>query len=135
MKLKLRLIRILFALGVFMLVMAPSTASAHDNLGGDELAVANWMLIAAIVTIVIAALAGLWAYKSGQFSNVEESKYSMLDRAEDFDEVMAEADERERAAREAARLAEQQAKAPKAAPPIVVPEPTVAAAQQKQLHV
>jgi nitrogen fixation-related uncharacterized protein len=131
MKMKLRLIRILFALGVFLLVMAPETASAHDNLGGDELAVANWMLVAAMVTVVLAALAGLWAFKAGQFSNVEDSKYSMLDTAEDFDAVMAEADAREKAANEAARLAEL-AKAPK---PAAVPEPAVAATQQKQAHV
>jgi len=132
MKTKLRLMRIMFALGAFLAVMAPSSASAHDNLGGDELAVANWMLIAAMVTIVIGALAGLWAFKAGQFNNIEESNYSMLDTAEDFDAVMAEADERERTVKEAVRLAEQQAKAPK---PAVVPEPAVASAQQKQISI
>jgi nitrogen fixation-related uncharacterized protein len=132
MKNRLRLMRFLFGLGGLMLIMAPGTAFAHDPLGGDELAVADWMLIAAVVTIVIAGLAGLWAYKAGQFSNIEESKYSMLETAEDFDQVMAEADERERAAKEAARLAEQKARAPK---PAAVPEPTVASTQQQQAHV
>jgi nitrogen fixation-related uncharacterized protein len=122
----------MFGLGAFLAVMAPSSASAHDNLGGDELAVANWMLIAAIVTVVIGALAALWAFKAGQFNNIEESKYSMLDTAEDFDAVMAEADERERAVREAASLAEQQARSPK---PAAVPEPTVASTQQKQISI
>jgi nitrogen fixation-related uncharacterized protein len=124
--------RFLFGLGGAMLIMAPGTAFAHDALGGDELAVASWMLIAAIVTIVLAALAALWAFKAGQFSNIEDSKYAMLESAEDFDQVMAEADERERAAREAVRLADQKASAPK---PALVPEPTVASAQPKQAHV
>jgi len=129
---RLRLMRFLFGLGGLMLIMAPGTAFAHDALGGDELAVADWMLIAAIVTIVIAALAALWAFKAGQFSNIEDSKYSMLETAEDFDQVMAESDERERAAKEAARLADQKAQAPK---PVLAPEPTVASSQQKQAHV
>jgi nitrogen fixation-related uncharacterized protein len=124
--------RFLFGLGGLMLIMAPGTAFAHDALGGDELAVADWMLIAAVVTMVIAGLAALWAYKAGQFSNIEDSKYTMLESAEDFDQVMAEADERERAAREAGRLADQKAQAPK---PALAPEPTVASSQQKQAHV
>jgi nitrogen fixation-related uncharacterized protein len=102
-----------------MLVMAPGTAFAHDNLGGDELATANWMLIGAMVTIVIGLLWGLWAINSGQFNNIEESKFTMLDNSEDFDAVMAEADERERAAK-ALRLAEQQN-----AKPALVAETTV----------
>ena len=95
-----------------MLVLAPGTAFAHDNLGGDELAVANWMLVGALITIVMGVLAGLWAVRSGQFNNIEESKYSMLDTAEDYDAIMAEADERERAAQAARREAQQPAKSP-----------------------
>ena len=49
-------------------------------------------------------------HPSGQFNNVEESKYTMLDTAEDYDSIMAEAD-----AREAALLAEEQNRAARAA--------------------
>src|SRR4051794_13009962 len=99
MRWKMRLMRLLVGAGGLMLTMAPGTAFAHDNLGGDELAVANWMLVGAMVTVVIGLMWGLWAIRSGQFSNIEESKFTMLDNSEDFDAVMAEADERERAAR------------------------------------
>jgi nitrogen fixation-related uncharacterized protein len=94
MKAKLRLMRGLIGLGGALLIAAPSPALAHDNLGGDELAVANWMLIAAVVVIVMGILAGIWAAKTGQFTNVEESKYRMLANADDFDAIMAEADAR-----------------------------------------
>jgi hypothetical protein len=111
MRLKMRLMRILVGLGGFMLAVAPGTAFAHDNLGGDELAVANWMLIGAMITIVIGVLWGLWAVRTGQFNNIEESKFTMLDNAEDFDAVMAEADERERAANAARQDALQKTRA------------------------
>jgi nitrogen fixation-related uncharacterized protein len=102
MKAKLKLSRGLIGLGGLLLIAAPSSALAHDNLGGDELAVANWMLIAAIVVIVMGVLAGIWAAKTGQFTNVEESKYRMLDNADDFDTIMAEAEARAAAAAAAA---------------------------------
>lgn len=92
---QLRFMRLLWGLGAFLLVAMPVQAFAHDNVGDDELAVANWMLIAAFVAIVIGAFMGLWAYRTGQFSNVEESKYTMLDTAEDFDSIMDESDARE----------------------------------------
>jgi nitrogen fixation-related uncharacterized protein len=78
------------------LALAPSPAWAHDGVGGDELAVANWMLVGAVITIVMGILAGIWAAKNGQFNNVEASKYSMLEMSEDFDQIMAEAEEAER---------------------------------------
>jgi hypothetical protein len=81
-----------------MLVVAPSRALAHDNLGGDELAATNWMLIGAMVVVLMGVLAGIWAWRSGQFNNVEESKYRMIDLSEDYDSVMAEVDARERVA-------------------------------------
>jgi nitrogen fixation-related uncharacterized protein len=129
MRLKLKLMRILVGVGGFLLVMAPGTALAHDNLGGDELATANWMLVGAMVTIVIGLLWGLWAINSGQFSNIEESKFTMLDNSEDFDVVMAEADDRERAAK-AARSAEQPN--PRPAAPV---EPAVPSAKQERAHI
>src|SRR5580765_8936501 len=121
MKGKLRLMRALLVLGFAMLVLAPTSALAHDNLGGDELAATNWMLIGAFVVILMGLLAGIWAFTSGQFSNVEESKYHMIELSEDYDAVMAEADERERAAQaaadEAAQAAERRPQSEPAIPP------------------
>jgi len=104
-KTKLRLMKLCWALGAFMLVALPGTAFAHDALGDDELAVANWMLIGAMITIVLGALMGVWAFKSGQFRNIEESKFTMLDTAEDFDAIMEESDAREVTERQAAEEA------------------------------
>ncbi len=83
-----------------LLALAPMSAFAHDNVGDDELAAANWMLIGAIITIVLGLIWGVWALRAGQFNNIEESKYRMLEMAEDFDAIMAEADARDKAALE-----------------------------------
>lgn len=93
--------RILLGLGFAMLFFVPSPALAHDNLGGDELAASWWMLVAAIVVVIMGLLAGLWALRDGQFSNIEESKYRMIEIADDYDVIMAEAAEREYAAKAA----------------------------------
>ncbi|MFL5733212.1 MAG: cbb3-type cytochrome oxidase assembly protein [Chloroflexia bacterium] len=114
---RLRVMRILVGLSGALLIAAPSQAFAHDNLGGDELAVANWMLVAAMVVLVMGVLAGIWAARTGQFSNVEESKYRMLDTAEDFDRVMADADARVAAAKAAEAQAAAQAAKPDARQP------------------
>lgn len=88
--------------GTLALALAPTVASAHDNLGGDELATANWMLVGAMITIVIGVFWGIWAAKTGQFNNVEESKFVMLENAEDYDAIMAEYDASQEALRQAA---------------------------------
>jgi hypothetical protein len=93
--------RILLAVGAVALALSPTRAWAHDNLGGDELAVANWMLVGAMITIVLGILWGIWAIKTGQFNNVESSKYTMLENAEDYDAIMAEYDAKQRVAQQA----------------------------------
>jgi nitrogen fixation-related uncharacterized protein len=90
MKRNFRQARILLSLGVLMLALAPGTALAHDNLGGDELAMSNLMFIGAMIVIVMGIIAGIWAWQAGQFNNIEESKYRMLEIADDYDAVMAE---------------------------------------------
>jgi len=99
--------RLIAAAAGLLLALVPMSAFAHDNVGGDELAAANWMLVGAIITIVLGLIWGVWAVRAGQFSNVEESKYRMLDLAEDYDAIMAEADAREKAALEAEAAAKQ----------------------------
>ncbi|HYP40284.1 MAG TPA: hypothetical protein VEX13_07965 [Chloroflexia bacterium] len=106
MRSRIKLMRVLLGVGAFLLVSAPSTALAHDNLGGDELAAANWMLVGALVTILMGIIAGYWAIRAGQFNNVEESKYTMLDASEDFDAIMAEYDRRAAAAKAGSKVKE-----------------------------
>ena len=96
MKQKLRLSKVLFGLSAFLLVMGPTPAFAHDNLGGDELAAAGWMLVAALVVAAMGAAALVWAIRAGQFNNVEESKYTMLETADNYDAIMAEYEAGER---------------------------------------
>jgi hypothetical protein len=91
--------RIVLLSGAIALALVPTQALAHDGLGGDELAVANWMLVGALITILMGILAGIWAWRNGQFNNVEASKYSMLELSEDYDKVIAEVEEAERIAR------------------------------------
>jgi cbb3-type cytochrome oxidase maturation protein len=88
---RLRPARALFVLALFLAIWGPLPAFAHENLGDDELAVANWMLIAAFVVAVMGAVALLWAARSGQFSNIEESKYRMLETADEYDALVGAA--------------------------------------------
>ncbi len=99
----LRLMKLCWWAAALLLLAVPNVASAHENIGDDELAVANWMLIGAFVAILTGIFMGWWALRTGQFNNVEESKFTMLDNAEDYEAIMAESD-----AREAALLAEEQ---------------------------
>ncbi len=108
---KLKSMRILLGLGCALLLFMPSTALAHDNLGGDELAASWWMLVAAIVVIVMGLLAGIWALRDGQFSNIEDSKYRMIEIADDYDAIMAEVDERDRATKSAIQEAQKRPQA------------------------
>lgn len=97
--------RTVLLIGVMMLALVPTPALAHDNLGGDELAVASWMLVFAIVTVVIGVLWGIWGLMNGQFNGIESSKYTMLDTADDYEGIMAEFDAEQKAADEAEKLA------------------------------
>jgi nitrogen fixation-related uncharacterized protein len=99
----LRLMKLCWGVAALLVLALPTIASAHDAIGDDELAVANWMLVGAMFSVVLGLLFGYWAFRSGQFSNVEESKFTMLDTAEDYEAIMSESD-----AREAAVLMEEQ---------------------------
>ncbi len=80
------LVRSLGALGAFLIMCSlVPVASAHDNIGGDEMSMAMIIFIGGCITIVGAALAVLWAWKTGQFDNVEQAKYTMLENADDLD--------------------------------------------------
>jgi hypothetical protein len=113
--------RIILIIGVIMLALVPTPALAHDNLGGDELAVANWMLVFAMVTVVIGALWAIWGLMNGQFNGIESSKYTMLDTADDYEGIMAEFDAEQRAAEEEGKAALEDSTIPVAgAEPIIV---------------
>jgi cbb3-type cytochrome oxidase maturation protein len=79
------------ALGMLLVSLSVAgPAYAHDNLGGDEMSMAVTIFLAGMVTIVGAALAMWWAYRSGQFNNVEGPKYTMLENAPDLDNLPIE---------------------------------------------
>lgn len=103
MKPTFRTARLLLLTGTMMFALIPGAALAHDNIGGDELSMSGAMLVGAIAVTVMALVAGIWAWRAGQFSNVEDSKFSMLDTADNYDVVMAEA-ERVEAQERAAEL-------------------------------
>jgi nitrogen fixation-related uncharacterized protein len=127
MKATVRFAKWAIIMGSLALLVAPSPAFAHDNVGGDELAVANWMLISALVVAAMGIVAIIWAVRAGQFTNVEASKYSMIELSDDYDAVMAQAEARERAAKEAAQKSAEQAKGSEKAAP--KPEPASGTAQ------
>jgi len=113
--------RAVLVFGVIMAALAPTPAMAHDNLGGDELAVANWMLVFAMVTVVIGALWGIWGLMNGQFDGIESSKYTMLDTADDYEGIMAEFDAEQQAAEEAEKSAQEETTTPVAGSDAIVP--------------
>lgn len=80
--------RALLALGLLLVLgSVAGPAHAHDNLGGDEMSMAIAIFLAGMVTMAGAALALVWAVRTGQFSNVEQAKYTMLDNADDLDDL------------------------------------------------
>ncbi len=75
-------------LGTFLVLLSQATpAAAHDNLGGDEMSMALTIFITGCVLITGAAIAVFWAWRTGQFNNVEQAKYDMLKNAEDLDDL------------------------------------------------
>ncbi len=67
-------------------VLAQPT-DAHDNLGGDELAMSYAMFAFSVAIAVTGGLTILWAVRTGQFHNIEEAKYTMLENAPDLDDL------------------------------------------------
>jgi len=85
-----RLAQLAAGVGTFLVLLSQATpAAAHDNLGGDEMSMAIAIFVAGCVLIAGASLAVLWAWRGGQFSNVEQAKYDMLKNAEDLDDLLA----------------------------------------------
>ena len=80
--------RIAAVLGVVVAVaVLARPALAHDNLGGDELAMAFWMFSFAVAIALTGVCCLWWAARTGQFTNIEEAKYRMLENAPDLDEM------------------------------------------------
>jgi cbb3-type cytochrome oxidase maturation protein len=71
----------------FVWAVLAQPTDAHDNLGGDELAMSYAMFAFAIAIAVTGALTILWAARSGQFRDVEGPKYTMLENAPDLDDL------------------------------------------------
>src|SRR4051794_2950065 len=74
------------ALLTFAALAALATpAFAHDNLGGDETSMALAMFMFATAIAATGAFCIWWAWRTGQFRNIEEAKYAMLENAPDLD--------------------------------------------------
>jgi nitrogen fixation-related uncharacterized protein len=62
---------------VALLVSSP--AYAHDAVAGEELAGAQEILIVSMALLTGGLIICFWAWRHGQFNNVEEPKYRMLE--------------------------------------------------------
>ncbi|HUS14230.1 MAG TPA: cbb3-type cytochrome oxidase assembly protein [Chloroflexia bacterium] len=83
-----RVTHLALAAGLFLVLGSiASPAFAHDNLGGDELAMAMIIFTIGMTLVAGAALGVLWAFRSGQFNDVESAKYTMLENADDLDDL------------------------------------------------
>lgn len=77
----------LAALALLVWAVLAQPTDAHDNLGGDELSMSYAMFAFSVAIAVTGALTIVWAVRSGQFHNVEEAKYTMLENAPDLDDL------------------------------------------------
>jgi nitrogen fixation-related uncharacterized protein len=75
----------LLAVMVWGILATPT--DAHDNLGGDELAMSYAMFAFSVAIAVTGGLTILWAIRTGQFHNIEEVSYKMLENAPDLDDL------------------------------------------------
>lgn len=75
---------------VTMLLIFVVPASAHEGVGGDELADADSMLIIAMIFVLMTGLGVMWSWANGELKNPEAIKNQMLLDAsldEDGDEL------------------------------------------------
>lgn len=98
-----------------LLVAAP--AYAHDAVAGEELSGAQEILLVAMVLLIGGLIICFWAWRHGQFTNIEEPKYTMLDAESALDYACIEAGEEDDEP---------------AAPPLTTPQFHSAEAQQTQ---
>jgi nitrogen fixation-related uncharacterized protein len=75
---------------VVLMMVFTAPASAHEGVGGDELAEASDMLIIAMIFVLITGIGVMWSWANGEFKNPEAIKNQMLLDAlldEDGDEL------------------------------------------------
>jgi len=84
--------RTTLALASSLLIAAmASPAYAHDAVAGEELSGAMEMLYFTLFLVASTAFVIFYAWRKGQFSNFEESKYRMLEQdGEEYKELMGE---------------------------------------------
>lgn len=73
-----------------MMMMFIAPASAHEGVGGDELAEAGDMLLIAMIFVLMTGLGVMWSWANGELKNPEAIKNQMLLDAlldEDGDEL------------------------------------------------
>lgn len=81
-------ISLLCVVAMMMIFVVP--ASAHEGVGGDELADADSMLIIAMIFVLMTGFGVMWSWANGELKNPEAIKSQMLLDAlldEDGDEL------------------------------------------------
>jgi uncharacterized membrane protein len=72
-----KLFSILVLVALLMIVFA-TPALAHDGVGGDELAVADSMLIVGAAFFVMSGFGLIYSIQNGEYRNPEKTKRDML---------------------------------------------------------
>lgn len=62
-----------------LLALMTLPASAHEGVGGDELAAADSMWIVAVLMVLITGIGVMFSWHNGEFRNPERIKITMLE--------------------------------------------------------
>ncbi len=71
-----RIVRAITFAAAALLVSSP--AYAHDAVAGEELSGTQEILVVSMILLVAGMVICFWAWRQGQFTNIEEPKYTML---------------------------------------------------------
>jgi nitrogen fixation-related uncharacterized protein len=66
-------------------LLIASPAYAHDAVAGEELAGAQEILIVSMILLIIGLVICFYAWRHGQFTDIEEPKYTMLRSESELD--------------------------------------------------
>ncbi len=59
-------------------LLVSSPAYAHDAVAGEELSGTQEILVISMILLIGGMIICFWAWRQGQFTNIEEPKYTML---------------------------------------------------------
>lgn len=102
-------------------LLVASPAYAHDAVAGEELAGAQEILIVSMILLVVGMIICFYAWRHGQFTDIEEPKYTMLRSENELDYACIENYDDED---ELASIAD----------PVAMPNPTAATLSASEVH-